>query len=359
MISWFQALSAIGVWKIKLIEKTRIEKEAYFAAERFFELIKKWGTIDYEEYWNRYSSNTTYASWHFLEPTGFWNFWRWGIVDTTTYGDDLYFCQSKSGTAMPQDGCLRDFNIWWGEIDIDRSGDVQVYGQYSYQFIDYNSDADTNWDEDNDSKIGNGDLDFIGDDDDLYLGIGPEAFPEWVDVGELYLINETRDERVYFRWNVQTDPDALAGAPCSGTKTMSWTGCLWTIQFLKLVGSDEWYDHGNDGWVFQGDGIIDTWRIHPDFTSDNSSPVAGSDWEEYWQDIFPETIHVSSVEFYLYPNKDSEYSWRDTSDNLKIAPYLGLKMILQPSWKEKKKIRWKVPSVDIVTTIQLLDFDLR
>ena len=41
MVAGFQALSAIGIGKIKIIEKTRIEKEAYFASEKLFEMIKK------------------------------------------------------------------------------------------------------------------------------------------------------------------------------------------------------------------------------------------------------------------------------------------------------------------------------
>jgi hypothetical protein len=34
-------------------------------------------------------------------------------------------------------------------------------------------------------------------------------------------------------------------------------------------------------------------------------------------------------------------------------------MTLQPSWKEKRKIKWAFPTVDIATTIQLLDLDFR
>lgn len=359
MIAWFQALASIWIWKIKLIERTRIEKQSYFAAEKFFELLKKWGTIDYEEYWNRYSNDTSYSSGYFLEPSGFWNFWHTWLVGTTTYGPILYFCRSKVAESMWTNGCLDDFNTNGTNTDISRVW-PQNYWQYSYQFIDYNSDADNDGgDEDGEGLF----YDFMWDDDDLYLGIGPDAFPEWIDVWELYLINSDKDERTYFRWNVQVDPNALPGSPCNGTKIMTGTWCLGTIQFLKLVGSDEWYDHASDGWVFQDDGVIDTWRIHPDFDPNYNppalTPVAGSDTNMYWQDIFPDTIHVSQAEFYLYPNKDTTYSWRDTSDTLKVAPYLELKLTLQPSWKQKKKIRWEVPSVEIATTIQLLDFDLR
>jgi len=73
MIAAFQTLSSVWIAKIKIIEQAEIEKQAFFSSERFFELIKKWGTIDYEEYWNRYSYNTDYLNGHFDEISGFWN----------------------------------------------------------------------------------------------------------------------------------------------------------------------------------------------------------------------------------------------------------------------------------------------
>lgn len=48
-----------------MIEKSEIEKESYLAAEMFFELIKKGGTIDYEEYWNRTAMDTDPISGNF------------------------------------------------------------------------------------------------------------------------------------------------------------------------------------------------------------------------------------------------------------------------------------------------------
>jgi len=84
---------------------------------------------------------------------------------------------------------------------------------------------------------------------------------------------------------------------------------------------------------------VDTWLIHNDFLPNLTEVVAGSNGTNYWQTIFPNSINVSNAEFYLYPNKDLEYSWRDSNMGLQIAPYLQLKMTLQPSWKQKRKIR--------------------
>ncbi len=350
IIAWFQSLSAVWIAKAKLIEHTRIEKQSYFAAERFFELIKRWWTIDYEEYWNRYSFNTGYINGHFQNQTGFWNFGASGNPGTNNYAGGFYYCESGNGSvnSMGTWWCLTSFNNPWANYD----AEPQRYGQYELQFIDHNSDADASWDEDGDGNI-------IWDADDLYLGIWPEAFPNGIDLWELYLINEAGDERTYFRWHIDLDSSAPTWATCTGTQTLTWTGCLWTIEFLKLVGTDSWYNHLDDGSTGDNDGLIDTWRIHPDFSGDGSSPIAWSNSTDYWQAIFPNDIHVSRAEFYLYPNKNLKSSWRDSSENIKLAPYLQLHLTLEPWWKEKKRISWVSPTTDISTTIQLLDIDLQ
>ncbi len=364
MLAWFQSLSAVGIWKIKIIEKTKIEKEAYFAWEKFFEMIKKWGTIDYEEYWNRYSYSTWYTDGHFTDPSGFGNFGdNRPNVWNTSYGRKPYHCLSWLGDNMWTDGCIwPKYNIrfWlWGP-DEDKSW-PQRYTQYSRQFIDRNSDGDNDgWDEDGDGSI-------INDADDLHIGIGPKAFIGGnLEAGELYLINAAGNERTLFRWNVITDPDKPPSATCTPLipweKSMTWSGCLGTVEFLKLRGEDYGYDHdvaSFDGDWSQWDGIIDTWMIHQDFLPNTTPVVAGSNNINYWQSIFPNSIHVSDLRFYLYPNKDSRYSWRDNSLSLQVAPYLQLKMTVQPSWKQKRKIKWPIPSVDITTTIQLSDLNFR
>lgn len=367
IVAWFQVLSDVWVGKIQLIEKTKIEKQAYFASEKFFEMIKKGGTIDYEEYWNRSSYSTWFTDGYYTDRTGFWNFWdNRPTVWNTNYGRGPYHCLSKVGNNMWTNGCLLDYNIrnWWWSTHEDKRG-PQRYMQYSNQFIDRNSDEDGNiWDE-------NGDGEFMGDADDLFIWIGPKAFSGIVlssdenRVWELYLINTQKAQRTIFRWNITDDPNAPASASCDRTTTPyspTWDGCLWTIEYLQLVGEDYGYDHDlwtQDGNGSQGDGILDTWLIHNDFTIDGSTPVAGSSGTEYWQKIFPDSLHVSNVEFHLYPNKDLEYSWRDVSSSIQVAPYVQVQITLTPSWKEKRKITSTIPSVDIISTIQLSQLDFR
>lgn len=343
LLAGFQALSAVWIGKIKLIEKTRIEKEAYYASEKFFEMIKKWWTIDFEEYWNRTSYDTNYSSWHYEKQTGMGN------------EGTLYFCMSPNGSSMGTGGCLEN-NLYKSDATplASQKNEKQRYGEYELQFIDYNSDQDGNTgDEDNSWES---ELSFLGDADDLYLGIGPRAF-SWSKVGELYLINDQGNERTFFRWNVKYDSFAPPGSTCDGTHTMTGTGCLGTIEFLKLTGKDEWYT-ANDIWDW--DGKIESWYIHEDFLSSLwEVKVTSSNSEQYWQPIFSDNINVKDVQFFLYPNKDIQYSWKDTDTALSVSEYLWLQMTLQPSWKEKRKIRGTIPTVEISTSISLSQLNLQ
>ena len=353
IIAGFSALNAIMVGKVKLIERTAIQKEAFYFSEKLFEMIKTWGTIDYEEYWNRFSYDTQYGSGHFLLPSGFGNYWvTWVLWGDWWWGP--YSCISKDGENMPATWCLRDFNIfshWWIWYT-DVSNTHQKYTQYSEQFIDYNSDADGDmWNEDWSWEA---QYAYKWDDDDLYLWRWPAAFLEDIDVWELYLINALGNERTYFRWNVIDDPNAPGTLACTGTQNMIWDWCLWTVEFLKLVWDDAWFDHADNEGSFDNDGIIDTWYIHPDF-SWGTQVVAWSDGLDYWQPLFPDTIHVKDIQFFPYPNKDLEYSWRDADPAINISPYVRISMTLAPSWKSRKKIRGQIPEIEINTTVQLTD----
>ena len=377
IIAGFQTLSSVWVAKVKLIEKTQIEKEAYFAAEKLFEMIKKWWTLDYEEYWNRYNYNVTYASWSFLEPSWFWNFWHLWTVGTSLYGERVYHCISN-GSDIWTWGCLSslniDFQLW--SLNTDMTWESQRYSQYSLQFIDRNSDNDSDsnwlscvwpdsvsrtwvyWDENCDWSV-------IWDDDDLFLWEWPVAFSGALNanrVWELYLINNSWNKRTYFRWNVWLDPNRPIWSTCTGTQSMTGTGCLWTVEFLELTWADYWYDH--DLWIIdidwsQNDWLIDTWLISSDFTADGSSPVAGSNTNNYWQNIFPPSIHVSDFKVFAYPNIDLQLAWKNDDQGIQISPYIGLQMTLQPSWANKRKIRGTAPSVDINTVIWLTELEIK
>lgn len=389
MVWAFQTLTSVGIWKVKLIEKTSIEKEAFFAAEKLFEMIKKGGTIDYEEYWNRNVLNMTgatlYNSWHYAIPSWFWNFWRGGdVTDRLLEGSSNYYCLSQDGSNMWTGWCLTFNNVRTnGSLsNTDYTWLNQRYGQYQLQFIDYNSDADSDAGDEDGSSISSYGW-FFQDDDDLFLWIGPPAFTgsftsSW-QVQELYLIDKKNNERTLFRFNVVNDPFAPTTAVCTWTQVMIWSWCLWTIEILKLTWLDEWLDHSmyssnSDGWYTDWDGLIDTWVIHrdydPNFGNNSIPPATGvytnmdyilahNWWEWYWQSVFSDKINVSNFEVFIFPNKDSELSWKDTDPRLRVSPYVQIKMTLQPSWKTKRKIQGDVPDVEITTTIHLSELDFK
>ncbi len=333
LVAAFQTLSYVWIAKVKLIEKSQIEKEAFFASERLIDLIKKWGSIDYEEYWNRQAIGTSFSWWHFSVPSWFWNQW------------DIYYCLSGDGAYMGTWWCLSVANrtLSWTTI-VDYTWVQQRYGQYRLQYIDHNSDAN------GDFGDANGDLNFIWDDDDLFLWRGPDAFVLGSDVWELYLMNTSGNERTYFRWKIEPDAEAPTGATCSSGsgKTITGSWCLGTIQILKL----QWEDT-------VGNGVIDTWYIDPEYVTDGSLIIAWSvDMNPYWQNIFSNRVHVSRAEFYLYPTQDGNYAWADPRPDLQVAPYLQLWLTLEPSWRERRRIRWEVPAVNIATTISLSQVDI-
>ena len=361
ILTWFIAFNSILIWKVKLIEATNIEKESFKFSQKFFEEIKAWWTIDYEEYFNRkVVSNTDYSWGHFSEPTWFWNFWKdWNISNISNYWNWFYYCRSSNLIQMTWSWCVNSLNTEWSSVLLQ----AQRYGQYSFQFIDYNANYDEDrmksdnsillWDEDWDWEI-------IWDDDDEYLGTWPDVFESWTGVTELYLISADKTKRTLFRWSVIEDPKKPSSSGCTSSnwwKTFTWSWCLWTIEFLKLEWKD-WWDNHDKSWIWLYDWVVDTWLINKDFAWKDdytiaNSIIAWSDNENYRLPLFPNSINVKSFDIKAYPNKDVKKAWKE--DWLDLAPYVRINMVLTPSWKVKAKIKWNVPEFNISTTINLTD----
>ncbi|MDD2871687.1 MAG: prepilin-type N-terminal cleavage/methylation domain-containing protein [Candidatus Gracilibacteria bacterium] len=349
LIGGFQSLSSVTLGKAKLIQKVDIQKESFYFTEKLFEMIKQGGTLDYEEYFNRkVIGNTTYSSGHFDILSGFGNFGYGGTISTNTnYGDSFYQCISLDGTKMPGTGCVDTYNS--GSIDY--TSTPQRYGQYSFQFIDYNSNFDDDLgDENNDGFI-------KGDDDDEYIGDGPEVFASGSTYPELYLISGNKTERTLFRWTLTKDDYAPSTSTCgvdSSTNTITGTGCIGTVEYLKLVGKDMGMNHDNTGNTYL-DGVIDTWLVHPDFAGGSTNVIAGTDTDNYWVPLFSEYINVTEFKVYAYPNKDINLAWKNTDKSVNISPYTIIKIKLKPSWLTKRKIGGDGQEQDFSMTINLSD----
>ncbi|MDD2916886.1 MAG: prepilin-type N-terminal cleavage/methylation domain-containing protein, partial [Candidatus Gracilibacteria bacterium] len=234
IIAAFDSMGNIGIFRTRLSSRLDLNNELYSATEKFVDLIKTGGDIDYEEYWNRKAVGTATMSGHYTVFSGYGNY-----GSGSGYGDGLYYCRSGSGVHMGTGGCLTSFNTYGvlsNGSSPSLSGLTQRYGEYRQQFIDYNTNA--NYDSGGllGDEDGNGNI--RGDDDDEDLGMGPTAFTGGVGMTELYLLKKgPQSERTYFRWILKDDPNKPTGATCNFSNGTG-TGCLGNIQILRLVGRD-------------------------------------------------------------------------------------------------------------------------
>ncbi len=367
IVSWFEAFTRLSLWKIWLMENTNIQKDSFYFSEKLFQLIKEGWTIDYEEYFNRKVIwNTQFSKWHYLTPSWFWNFWKDSIITTDTYWNNFYYCMSKNWVKIWDFWCISDFNtsnILTTPIpfrNIDYSLSQQRYGQYSYQFIDYNSNYDDDfWDENWNGVV-------TWDDDDEFLWTWPFSFNSWEDVKELYLISWDKKTRTFIRWSVDRDSDAPTSKLCDENwkVQLEWNNYDWcrgTIEFLKLEGVDWWMDHNinTPDWT-QNDWVIDTWLIDRQFTwlsnSDNAnSIIAWSNTTSYWRPLFPTSINVTDFKIFPYPNVDSKYFWKDSTASSNISPYVILNFKIKPSWEVRKVLKKDPRSLNFNLSVNLTD----
>lgn len=413
LILWFQLYTKALASKVKIDEQANLEKNIYYFSERLFQLIKKGWTLDYEEYWARRLKESDFYSeyifsnppidfqfknWHYENLTWFWNYWKDLSNLWNYFGGWFYYCLSdtnnipylskKENWEYKDKFALRYWCSWHNNVndkikskivptaDYYPSSDFQRYWQYSFQFIDYNSNWDKdNWDEDDNWNI-------IWDDDDKHLWKWPEVFDSGSDVKELYLLSWDKKTRTFFRWYIDQDEhikDYTKKCDYSLKKeNLNWIPqnpvefqyCRWTIQFLQLEGKDWWMDHNSnniDDDKTQNDWVVDTWVIASNFSwksnsdSDLKNTVIAwtSEDEKYWKELFSDSINISDFKVFAYPNIDSSKVW-DINEveqkKYKISPYVILSFEVKPSWKVKAKISWwEIKPIRFNTTINLTD----
>ncbi|MBW7954404.1 prepilin-type N-terminal cleavage/methylation domain-containing protein [Candidatus Gracilibacteria bacterium] len=344
ILGGFQALSSLTLGKVKLIEKTNITKDITYFTEKLFDEIKAGGTIDYEEYFNRLVVGNNTSSGYYIKNTGFGNFGSGGSVGSNSYGDNYYYCRSSNGTNMGTGGCYNNNFNTYSNSTLTKP---QRYNQYTLQFVDYNSDQNADLgDENGDGKI-------TGDKDDEHLGEGPLVFTGGENIKELYLISGDGKKRTLFRWRWEED---MGNKPPTATcnSTAFGSGCIGTIEILKLEGKD-WGVNHNKTSSGAYDGLIDTWIIDPNYGT-GTEVIAGATNYNYWQKLFPDTISVSDFKVYLYPNINSKYGWKNLTNSTNINPYVKLSITLEPSWKKRSQMKGPPIKYTINTTINLTDY---
>lgn len=356
LIVWFSAFGDLWKLKNKIVVGMDTYEQLSMSTDLFFTTLKQSGTIDYEEYFNRSTLGLTLSDWHYIIPSGFWNYGSGGIIGSDVFWSGAYLCRSGSGITMADAGCFLSGSL--NTAGIAQTGIMQRYGSYQSQFMDYNSDASP------DSAGGsvgpgdqNADGNITGDDDDEDLWKGPAAFSGIVH--ELYLIKKTstRTERNIFRLRVERDPDAPLFMDCD---VDSWTGsgCIGRLEMLQLVGRDYGSSHGlpvfATGAVF--DGKIDTWECADGYYCSLPSGVSwhylptGTDSE--WVSLLWPDINVQSLEFQPAPTTDISLAWKDPNAVAQNA-HVRIKMQVWYGWKKKKILSGKIPTVTITTMVNL------
>lgn len=373
MTSVLLAVQNLSIVRVKTENRVKLLEELYFFSEQLVTSVKEWWTIDYEEYWNRQSFSTGVLSGSYEFPTGVWNYGSGWIIGTTTYGNWLYYCTSGSWSSykMWTGWCLTGFNNLWStggtNTGVSYSWKYQRYGQYILQYTDRNSNFDNDgWDED-------GDWNILNDEDDKDLWNWPTVLSLTWATPELYLINPIEKTRMYFRHIIRQDPGAFTGGTLT-ICTISATGvtnewCMGNIQVLKMRWVDYGYTHTGsaiDGSAF--DGKIDTWLLHNQWT--NGVSLATS-WDRLatwtgneWVDLFPNSVNIKSLQFYVYPKKDPWMSW-DAQDCTLVSPptcvspfihpYVRIQMTVGFAWGKRRVLKNDDPTISINTTVSLWD----
>ncbi len=298
MIVTLEAISGTLAFRKQATDELDLSTQSYLALEVLTRTIKDGWSIDYEEYWNRSRVGTGVEFWVYSGATGFGNYgYNAGAIDNanTNFWSGKYVCSIQDSTTKSCDSANNSFD---GNLSSsqDTSTKPQRFGQYAANFYTYKTDAD-------------GVDGIIGDYDDEDPGLGPVAIPDNGKPKELYLIKRTSSgvERLIIRNRFVDDP---SWCPMGGN-----TGsCRWQLEMLKLKGSDEGLNH--DGVTGSGvfDGIIDTWRCHPDYTcagvlawTSNLPLGTGSEFVP----LLPPTISVLNWQLDVAPIKDGNRSWRE------------------------------------------------
>ena len=293
MIVTLEAISGTLAFRKQATDELDLSTQSYLALEVLTRTIKDGGSIDYEEYWNRSRVGTGVEFWVYSGATGFGNYGYNGDM-AGNFGSGKYICAYQSWSVT--NACDSIGNSFDGTIQsIDTSNRPQRYWQYAANFYTYKTDAD-------------GVNGVIGDYDDEDPGFGPVAIPDNGKPKELYLIKRTSSgvERMIIKNEIIQD----GAATCNG---IDMTKCRWQLEILKLQGSDEGLNH-DLSWSGVYDGIIDTWRCHPDYSCAgyevNWSKLPIGTGSEFVP-LLPPTISVLNWQLDVAPIKDGNRSWRE------------------------------------------------
>lgn len=180
--------------------------------------------IDYEEYFNRWIAwcvlnwdPTRSNAWSCSMFTSYWNSWNLYYCSKYDWGQSWY----NHYYSIITNSCVQSW--------------LQSFGEYEYQFRNISDSNLNDW-------------------NDMFLWAWPISVNNNTWVQELYLINNSRDHRIFFRRHF------ITGIDLNGDWLFTWKNeWLYTIQVLKLKWFDAW-DSNNFDYPdqFTYDWFIDT-----------------------------------------------------------------------------------------------------
>ena len=257
-----------------------VYEEARIALERIVKEVRR-GTIDYEEYWNRFQFQS-------------------GVTDITAYG--------------------LNYGDYARQFFRDGDGDVPASVTRFHENIGVNASSD---------PLGDASSLAVCDAAVVPMAPGSSGYEQC----ELYLITADGTEKTI----IKLFPETVESNE------------EYRLEMLKLPGTDS-----------DGDGQIDTWQIKNgtdaspsrffDFCS-SYDPIAYTCTSRRFQKIQPETIKITSLQFYVTPREDPRKAFAEFTDAVQQQPHVTIKMTAEPSALRARGVRGDIPSITLQTTI--------
>lgn len=302
---------AVGLFTDSFANKRKTElsrllyEESRVVLERIVKEVRR-GTIDYEEYWNRF----TYMS---------------GEVSNQAYG-------LKYGDYARQ--FYRDSD------NSDGNGTNAVPAS-----IDSVSRHDENIGENYDSSTpplrNPNNLEVCQSD---YIPNASSFDTSGYEQCELYLITATGDEKII----IKLQKDDFGDADASNDEHR--------LAMLRLPGVDSGTDGQVDTWaIYNGGAYVSDSRFY-DFCDEyydagHTSAYKCQDDKIVFQEIQPDSINITSLKFFIAPLEDPHKDFAVRTDDVQQQPHVTIQMTAEPSVPYTRGIRGTVPTVTLQTTV--------
>jgi prepilin-type N-terminal cleavage/methylation domain-containing protein len=316
LVAGYSAFQSIVKIQAELTGTIDIQRNLFYLNEKITSLIRDWGTIDYEEYFNR----NRLGYWRSMIDTDNNN-----TPDTETYtvlsefgnAVSIFLCQVNS--IADENACLGNNTVKNGNIPSTLSGQ-QKYWQYEALSLNHGSVATLGYATPN--KL-------------------PPILvnPTPTELSELYLVKKLLNgmyERTFFR-HIQV---SYPGKTCD---LITWKDCLGKLQMTRLISCADI------------DGNIEKWIPDTDFgTGDDCSVTTASIDDLTWVDVTSPDIDVESATFLPAPLKIP--SLMSGSGEEAFAPSIQMRIVVGLSdLRQQKALSQGTDTRVIMTTIHLND----